>query len=245
MARLRSSSLSCSFASSIILVPSIRILSFSLSESFSSSFFFSLSFLCSSRAFASASSLLILGFSGGGGAGFSSGRSMSASSACSASQFTACSMPALSVLYRAFSDLTSSKPISMTCFSRSWLTFSLISGGLGSPAFLSSGASAMTTSASASAIATSPEPEACASSAASTNSSVSLSRSASPACSASHASAASRVPLSFVKCRAFAERVLPWALTCESVSSFFWSTEAKNLSFLIATRSFFFCSSIR
>mmetsp|Transcript_39457 Transcript_39457/g.123059 ORF Transcript_39457/g.123059 Transcript_39457/m.123059 type:complete len:201 (-) Transcript_39457:373-975(-) len=200
----------------------MRMRSFSRSESFSSSAFFCRSFFCSSRALASASSLLIFGFSGGGGGGLRRGSSMSASSAWSDNQFTACSRLALSVLKSAFSAFISEKPISTICFTSSWLTFSLISGGLGSPGFLSSGpsGSAMTTSASASPMATSAEPTE------SRSSSASLSMSGSPACAANQASAASRVPCSLVKCRAFAARVRLWPLIVARVSSFFWLTES-------------------
>mmetsp|Transcript_23038 Transcript_23038/g.66138 ORF Transcript_23038/g.66138 Transcript_23038/m.66138 type:complete len:244 (-) Transcript_23038:244-975(-) len=218
----------------------MRIRSFSFSESFSSSAFFARNFFCNSIALASASSLLIFGFAGTTGWGFK-GSSMSASSACSASQFTANSTPALSVLKSAFSAFISEKPISMTCLSNSWLTFSLISGGLGSPAFRSSGTSAIATSALASAISTSKEPSAIES----RNSSVNFSTSGSLACSASQASAASNVPFSLVKCKALAARTLWCPFTVESASNFFWSTDSRNLFFLLEAFSFSLCNSRR
>mmetsp|Transcript_15882 Transcript_15882/g.45522 ORF Transcript_15882/g.45522 Transcript_15882/m.45522 type:complete len:243 (+) Transcript_15882:572-1300(+) len=217
----------------------MRILSFSFSDSFSSSARFARSFFCSSSALASASSLLIFGF---GAAGGRRGKSMSASSSCSASQFTACWRLALSVLKSAFSARSSEKPISMTSLRSSWLMFSLISGGFGSPTLRSSGAaSSIGTSPSASAIATSAAPEATES----RNSSVSLSRPSSSACAANHASAASRVPLSLVKSKAFADRTLVCPFTVFNASNFFWSTESKNLSLLLVASSFRFCKSRR
>mmetsp|Transcript_30235 Transcript_30235/g.66117 ORF Transcript_30235/g.66117 Transcript_30235/m.66117 type:complete len:266 (+) Transcript_30235:612-1409(+) len=240
MARTLSSSLSLWLASTIIFVDSTLILSFSFSDSFSSAKRFSLSFFCSSNAFASASSLLIFGFGGGTFAGSGKGKSMSLSSACSASQFTAWSNPALSVLYRAFSARSSGKPISMICCSISLFTASLTASGFGSPSFLSSGSAAsMTTSPlAASAMTTSGDDKT-----ESRNSSDSLSKSWSPACSASHFSAASRVLL--VKCRALAARALPWPFTSVSAINFFWSTESRNLFFLSEAWLFFFCNSSR
>mmetsp|Transcript_127595 Transcript_127595/g.272040 ORF Transcript_127595/g.272040 Transcript_127595/m.272040 type:complete len:241 (+) Transcript_127595:567-1289(+) len=240
MARLFSSSFIRACASAILFVDSIRSSSFSFSMAFSFSAFCCLSFFCSSMAFASASSLLIFGFTGGGGAGLSTGKSMSASSECSASQFTACSRLALSVMYSAFSALSSLKPISTICFTSSWFTFSLISGGFGSPIFLSSGGASMTTSASASVIVTSPDPLR-----EFRNSSVSLSIPSSSACSLSQASAASIVPCSLVKCNALAARTRLNCLAVLSISSFFWFTESRNLSFLLANSSFCFCISMR
>mmetsp|Transcript_23598 Transcript_23598/g.55994 ORF Transcript_23598/g.55994 Transcript_23598/m.55994 type:complete len:223 (+) Transcript_23598:556-1224(+) len=219
-------------------VDNFRCSSFSLSACLSCSARFSRSFCCSSRALASASSLLILGFGGGG---FSRGRSMSASSACSVSQLMAYSKPALSVLYRAFSARTSEKPISKTCCSKSCLTFSLISGGLGSPTLRSSTTGVMSTSSSP-VMATSPPPKDARAS--STKSSGSLSRSG-PLFSAIQASAASMVPLSRVKCRALADRFFPRFFAETISANFFASTEAKNFSLRPAAASFFFWSSMR
>mmetsp|Transcript_65245 Transcript_65245/g.155861 ORF Transcript_65245/g.155861 Transcript_65245/m.155861 type:complete len:326 (-) Transcript_65245:62-1039(-) len=237
MARILSSSFSFSFASTIILVDSMRMRSFSFSDSFSSSAFFCRSLFCSSMAFASASSLLILGF---GAAGFSNGKSISSSSMCALSHSTAFSTPALSVLYKAFSARSSEKPMSITCCSNSLLTAALISSGFGSPTFLSSTAGGISTS-SAFSMVTSPADIVIES----RNSSVSLSMSASSACSDSQASAASKVFLSLVKCRALAALTRLWSFTSVRACSFFWSTESKNRSFFLEASSLRFWRSMR
>mmetsp|Transcript_55147 Transcript_55147/g.117657 ORF Transcript_55147/g.117657 Transcript_55147/m.117657 type:complete len:217 (-) Transcript_55147:173-823(-) len=167
---------------------------------------------------------------------------MSASSACWVSHSMAASRLAFSVQYRAFSARSSGKPISVvSSLSHSGCTIFLTSGGLGSPILRSSG-SASTISTSppeASAITTSPLPEL---STEAKNSSVNLSTSVSPLCSSIHFSAASSEPSPFVKCSAFADRILLFPLKV-SISSFFWLTLSRNLSCLWCSWLFFFRSS--